>query len=106
MKKLLFLAFLSLGFAASSFAQTTISGSTNTSTKQVTYSVTLKAVGSNKPAVIKALMNNLPCTETQAHAFINAIPAVLATGLSKDKAASLERALVNAGASVVVKAEQ
>jgi large subunit ribosomal protein L7/L12 len=105
MKKVTLLLLFAVAFFSISYAQSSTNKKyIDNSIKQAIYDITLKAVGQNKPAVIKVLISKLQITETQAHALINNMPAIIGRGLSKADATALETALVQAGATVLVKA--
>jgi large subunit ribosomal protein L7/L12 len=105
MKKFLFIAVLAIGFAASASAQTiSNTGTTTTTTAKTNYSLSITNIGTNKPAVIKALITQLKVTETEAHAMLNLVPGTIKTGLTKREANALKDALDAAGATTATKA--
>jgi ribosomal protein L7/L12 len=103
MKKLLFIAFLAVGCAATASAQKATSSTTSSATAK-NYSVSITDIGTNKPAVIKALTNQLGITDAQAQAMLNLMPGTVKTELTRKQAEKLRLALVAAGATAVSKA--
>ncbi|WP_439214608.1 50S ribosomal protein L7/L12 [Duffyella gerundensis] len=67
------------------------------------FDVILKAAGANKVAVIKAVRSATGLGLKEAKDLVEAAPAAIKEGISKDDAAALETALKDAGAEVEVK---
>ncbi|CUU25482.1 50S ribosomal protein L7/L12 [Duffyella gerundensis] len=67
------------------------------------FDVILKAAGANKVAVIKAVRSATGLGLKEAKDLVEAAPAAIKEGISKDDAAALETALKDAGAEVEIK---
>lgn len=67
------------------------------------FDVVLKAVGPNKVAVIKAVRTATGLGLKEAKDLVEAAPANLKEGVSKDEAEALKKQLEEAGASVEIK---
>ncbi|MBT0719644.1 50S ribosomal protein L7/L12 [Rosenbergiella epipactidis] len=67
------------------------------------FDVILKAAGANKVAVIKAVRGATGLGLKEAKDLVEAAPAAIKEGISKDDAAALEAALKEAGAEVEIK---
>ena len=67
------------------------------------FDVILKAAGANKVAVIKAVRGATGLGLKEAKDLVEAAPAALKEGVSKDDAEALKKALEEAGAEVEVK---
>ena len=71
--------------------------------EQTEFDVILTSFGSAKLAVVKAVKSELGVGLKEAKALVDAAPAALKEGISKDDADKLKAALETAGASVEVK---
>ena len=67
------------------------------------FDVILKSGGANKLNVVKEVKNILGLGLKEAKDLVDAAPAPLKQGVSKDEAASIQKALQEAGAEVEVK---
>ena len=70
---------------------------------QTEFDVILKSAGGNKLAVVKEVKNLLNLGLKEAKDIVDAAPAPLKNGVSKDEAESLKAKLEEAGASVELK---
>jgi ribosomal protein L7/L12 len=104
MKKLFFIACLAISFAATASAQKAANNITSTTTvTKAAYSLSITNIGTNKPAVLKALISELKISDSEAHAMLNLVPGTVKTGLTQKQATKLQTALVAAGATVAIK---
>ncbi len=70
---------------------------------QTEFDVILKSAGANKLAVVKEVKNLLNLGLKEAKDIVDAAPAPLKQGVSKDEAESIKAALDGAGAEVEIK---
>ena len=70
---------------------------------QTEFDVILKSAGANKLAVVKEVKNLLNLGLKEAKDIVDAAPAPLKQGVSKDEADSIKAALDGAGAEVEIK---
>ena len=70
---------------------------------QTEFDVILKSAGANKLAVVKEVKNLLNLGLKEAKDIVDAAPAPLKSGVSKDEADSIKAALDGAGAEVEIK---
>lgn len=78
-------------------------GGAEAAAEQTEFDVILTSFGSAKLAVVKAVKSELGVGLKEAKALVDAAPAALKEGISKDDAEKLKAALEGAGASVEVK---
>ena len=71
--------------------------------EQTEFDVILKSAGANKLAVVKEVKNLLNLGLKEAKDIVDAAPAPLKNGVSKDEADSIKAALDAAGAEVEIK---
>lgn len=70
---------------------------------QTEFDVILKSAGANKLAVVKEVKNLLNLGLKEAKDIVDAAPAPLKTGVSRDEADSIKAALDGAGAEIEIK---
>jgi len=71
--------------------------------EQTEFTVVLAAAGANKVSVIKAVRGATGLGLKEAKDLVEAAPAPIKEGISKDEAAALKKELEEAGATVEVK---
>ncbi len=71
--------------------------------EQTEFNVMMTGFGSNKIAVIKAVRGATGLGLKEAKAMVEAVPAAVKEGVSKEEAEELKKALEEAGASVELK---
>ncbi|MBK4786000.1 MAG: 50S ribosomal protein L7/L12 [Pantoea sp. Pent] len=89
--------------AAAAAAVAVAAGPAEAVEEKTEFDVILKAAGANKVAVIKAVRGATGLGLKEAKDLVEAAPAAIKEGISKDDAAALEAALKEAGAEVEVK---
>lgn len=78
-------------------------GEGDSAAEQTEFNVTLKDVGANKIAVIKAVRGVTGLGLKEAKAMVDGAPAPVKEGVSKEEAESIKKELEEAGATVEVK---
>jgi len=89
--------------AAVAVAGPAAGGGEATAAVQTEFDVILKSAGGNKLAVVKEVKNLLNLGLKEAKDIVDAAPAPLKNGVSKDEADSIKAALDAAGAEVEIK---
>lgn len=71
--------------------------------EKTSFDVSLKSAGANKLQVVKAVKELVSLGLKEAKELVDAAPAMLKEGVSKDEAESLKKALEEVGAEVEIK---
>ncbi|BAN94863.1 50S ribosomal subunit protein L7/L12 [Plautia stali symbiont] len=91
------------GVSAAAAAVAVAAGPAEAVEEKTEFDVILKAAGANKVAVIKAVRGATGLGLKEAKDLVEAAPAAIKEGISKEDAAALEATLKEAGAEVEVK---
>jgi large subunit ribosomal protein L7/L12 len=96
-------AAMPMAMAAGSSAGGAAGGAAAAAEEQTEFTVTLKEIGENKIAVIKAVREVTTLGLKEAKDLVEGAPKAVKEGVNKDEAASIKKKLEEAGAKVEVK---
>lgn len=89
--------------AAVAVAAPAAGGGAAAAAEQTEFTVILKSAGAGKLNVVKEVKTILNLGLKEAKDLVDAAPATVKEGVSKDEAAAIQKALVDAGAEVEIK---